>query len=67
MEKSQIFKKLLPSQKITLPFVLKTILSDAESHEEYNGTYYNPIGWMTAKLCAFLCLGVVEITEKEGN
>ena len=44
---------------------MKTILSDAESCEEHDETTYSPIGGTTAELWTFLCLDVVEITEKE--
>ena len=40
-------RKLLPSQKISLPFkncVMKTILSDAESREEHDAAKYSSIG-----------------------
>ena len=39
---------------------MKTILPDAESHEEHDATKYSPIRQMMAKLGAFLCLRVVE-------
>ena len=63
-------QKLLPSQKISLPFnynVIKIILSDAESHEEHDETKYSPIGQMMAELRSFLCLDDGKITEKNEN
>ena len=44
---------------------MKTILSDAESHEEYDETKYSPIGQTVMELWTLLCLDVREITEKE--
>ena len=56
------------SQKISHHFindVMKTILSDAKSHEEHDETKYSPIGRTTAELWMILCMDVGKITEKE--
>ena len=44
---------------------MKTILSDAKSHEEHDETKYSPIRRMMAELWMILCMDVGEITEKE--
>ena len=41
------------------------MLTNAELCDEHNAIYYNPIGWMTVELWAFLCPGVVEIMKKK--
>ena len=54
--------------KISAPFnnyVMKTILSDAESREEHGETKYSLTGPTMAELWTFLCLNVGEIMEKE--
>ena len=63
-------QKLLPSQKISLPYnhyIMKIILSDAESCEEHNEAKYSPIGQMMVELWSFLCLDVGKITERNEN
>ena len=63
-------RKLLPSQKINLPFiyyVMKIILSDAESREEHHEIKYSPIGQAIAELWSFLCLDVGKIMKKNEN
>ena len=60
-------RKLLPSRKISPPFnyyVIKIMLSDAESREEHDKTKYSPIGQTMAELRSFLCLDVGKIMEK---
>ena len=44
---------------------METILSDAESREEYDETKYSPIGRTVVELWTLLCLDVGEIMEKE--
>ena len=49
---------VLLSRKISLPFndyVMKTLLSDAESLEEHEETKYSPIGLTMAELWTLLC------------
>ena len=61
-------KNLSHSKKITPPFnnyVMKTILSDAESREEHDETKYSPIGGMTAEFMDPLSADVGKITEKK--
>ena len=38
--------------------MIKTILSDAKSHEEHDETKYSPIGQTTAELWMILCMDV---------
>ena len=60
----------MPSQNISPPFnyyVMKIILSDAESHEEHDETKYSPRGQTMAELWSILCLDVGKITEKNEN
>ena len=46
-------------------YIMKTILSDAESREEHGETNYSTIGRMAVELWTFLCLDVGKIAEKE--
>ena len=60
----------MPSPKIYLPFnyyVMKIILSDAESREEHDETKYSFIGKTMAELRSFLCLDVDKIMERNEN
>ena len=47
--------------------MMKIILPDAESREEYDETKYSPIGQTMAELRSFLCLDVGKIMEKNEN
>ena len=44
---------------------MKSILSDAISHEEHDEAKHSPIGLTTTELWMILCMGVGEIMEKE--
>ena len=46
-------------------YVMKTILSDAKSHEEHDEMKYSPIRQTTAELCMILYMDVGKIMEKE--
>ena len=48
-------------------YVMKVILSDAESREEHNETKYSPIGQMMVELRSFLRLDVGKRMKIEMN
>ena len=52
----------LPSKKSVYHlsnYIMKTILSEAESCEEHNAIKYSPMGLITADLWTFLCPRIV--------